>query len=81
MLGMGSFIIMYILDIPESNIWPPPRAKDYMLSVKDLPSNIKVAEVGRNEKGQDDSRTTDNVATDESEIQNREPDTISKKKM
>ena len=78
MLDSGSIIIMYILDIPESNIWPPPRAKDYMLSVKDLPSNIKVAEVSRQEKGNDGSRTNDNT-TDEAEVQNRDSDIISEK--
>ena len=27
---------------PTSNIWPPPQAKDYMKSVKDLPGNIRM---------------------------------------
>lgn len=30
----------------ESKVWPPPRAPDYMKSVKDLPSGVRVMEDG-----------------------------------
>ena len=29
-------------DQGESKVWPPPKALDYMKSVKDLPSGVKV---------------------------------------
>ena len=46
-------------DRPASNIWPPPKAKDYKQSVRDLPANVKLAEVKRDEKVNEVSRHPD----------------------
>ncbi|XP_060585232.1 uncharacterized protein LOC132741152, partial [Ruditapes philippinarum] len=43
---------------PTSNIWPPPQAKDYMKSVKDLPSNIRMIVHKQTETQEDDDKAT-----------------------
>ncbi|XP_045191511.2 uncharacterized protein LOC123548375 [Mercenaria mercenaria] len=45
---------------PSSNIWPPPQAKDYMKSVKDLPANVRMVAPSQGDtKAGGDSDTTD----------------------
>jgi len=40
-------------DQGESKVWPPPKAPDYMKSVKDLPSGVKVVHEGEKPEGGD----------------------------
>lgn len=40
-------------DQGESKVWPPPKAPDYMKSVKDLPSGVKVVHEREKPEGDD----------------------------
>jgi hypothetical protein len=40
-------------DQGESKVWPPPKAPDYMKSVKDLPSGVKVVHEREKPEGGD----------------------------
>ena len=62
---------------PASNIWPPPKSKDYMKSVRDLPSNVKIGE-GKKEENQSDGAKLPDDKGDNAKgegVERREPDT------
>ena len=62
---------------PQSNIWPPPKNKDYQRTVRDLPENVKLAE-RKNDEQQNKTSDKPGESSSESSGRPKEMDITSK---
>lgn len=61
---------------PESKIWPPPKAPDYMKRVKELPSQFKVTDDRAPPSGEEKSTKGDNSSREENGSEQTQGDVI-----